>query len=71
MSLDIAYKNAGIASDSVRFGCSYDIALTTASGKTYFKHVDVEPLQGDFLYGGNLMVMDTRVLDIAKAEYFR
>jgi mannose-6-phosphate isomerase-like protein (cupin superfamily) len=59
MSAEISFQNAGITSDMVRFGCSYDIELTTAAGDVYTKHVDISPLEGDFIYDGNMAVIDT------------
>ena len=69
-SIEISYKNAGIVSDDLRFGCSYDVELVTMAGDTYIKHVDVDPIPGDFLYDVAQTIVDTRVMDDADGVSF-
>lgn len=47
---DIAYENAGISSDDIRFGFSYTIRLKTSSGKEFIYSMKIEPLEGELIY---------------------
>ena len=47
---DIAFENAGISSDDIRFGFSYTIRLKTSSGKEFIYSMKIEPLEGELIY---------------------
>jgi RNA polymerase subunit RPABC4/transcription elongation factor Spt4 len=47
---DIAFENAGITSDDIRFGFSYMIRLKTVSGKEYIRSIEIDPLEGELIY---------------------
>lgn len=47
---DIAFENAGISSDDVRFGFSYTIRLKTSSGKEFIHSMKIDPLEGELIY---------------------
>ena len=47
---DIAFENAGISSDDIRFGFSYTLRLKTRSGKEYIHSMKIDPLEGELIY---------------------
>lgn len=47
---DIAFENAGISSDDIRFGFSYTIRLKTSSGKEFIHSMKIDPLEGELIY---------------------
>lgn len=63
---DIAFENAGITSDDIRFGFSYTIRLKTVSGKEYIRSIEISPLEGELIY----IELDNYVTSDIKSEIF-
>lgn len=61
---DIAFENAGITSDDIRFGFSYTIRLKTVSGKEYIRSIEIDPLEGELIY----IELDNYVTSDIKSE---
>lgn len=67
----LAYEKAGISSDQLRLQLNYDIEITCFNGNVFKSRVEIEPLQGNFLYDDSLQFVDNSLYDYSEGKPFR